>query len=352
MVGYLLLAFQGLQASDAYGYHLSAEQLAASWSANDPPPDLTPGKEGWIWILASAYFAATPDPLIGVAINSTLMALSLVLIARVGSALWGTEQHAFRAAVLFLLVPGFWYWGSIPLREAVVTFATSLLAFAVVRDRPAVPLAALALGVLTWTRGSLAVLVGIALGVALLLRPNRRGGPGNMVGRITMASIGLVISLTVLGDLEHETSAERMSAVRNAQSGDATTGFEVTEGESGLGAALFSGVPRVAFGPFPWELPSIGALIPMALAWFGIVWLAGRGTRDAWRRGVPIAPLLLCAGAILVALSLYSGNYGTMIRLRDQAVPFLIPLAAGGFGRGSSNSAAISAARARKSGAS
>lgn len=328
-VGVMLLEFQGLQASDAYGYHLGAVDIAAYLLGEGTAPSLTPGKEGWVWILGTAYAISGPTALIGVALNAVAGAVTVILTAGVAKNIWPGTSADRVAGVMIALVPGYWFWGSIPLREASVAVVCSLIAYALTKKQPAWIPAIFGLVALMWLRGGAAVLVGAAVAVAMFLptrgsAPGRRGAP--IAVRLVVAGAALVFAQMAYTQLEHETSADRISAIRTAQ-GNAGSGFgSAGADQSPIVAGLVS-LPRVLVGPFPWEVLSVPGLLPMAAFWWFVVGLLVL----RWKR-IKSAPglwlLMLPTFALMWALAVYSGNYGTMIRLREQTFPFLVPLVA------------------------
>ena len=96
-------------------------------------------------------------------------------------------------------------------------------------------------------------------------------------------------------------------------------------------ASLVDSALRVAFGPYPWEWPGLGAPFAFdAVCWLTVLMLAVLGwwcASNRLRLLLVVLPALALAGALMVT----SGNYGTMQRLRVQTSVLLIPVASAGF---------------------
>lgn len=347
MCGVLLLIFLGLGSSDAEAYHEMASELAAHLAGDvQARPDLWEGKEGWVWLLAVSYALFTPTPLVGVAVNACFLALALCVSHRLTLEITGSLSTAQTSATLFFLVPGHWFWGSLPLREASVALCLSLVALyahRVLRGSRARSWMALiaTIAAMGAVRGSLAVLVAGALSLLFVTRifHTRTTFGGRLMAGMTVASCAF-LAVTAFDQVSGETSAARISVIRTSQSSQAVSGFETAESWADNSFELaVVGLPRVVLGPYPWEWPAVINLLPFAIFWWATVYLAVRGLA-AHRSGAGRASwlmLVLPALAILTALAVYSGNYGTMIRLRDQALPLLIPLAAIGWNGQRSN---------------
>jgi hypothetical protein len=85
--------------------------------------------------------------------------------------------------------------------------------------------------------------------------------------------------------------------------------------------------------PLPWKAESRSALalVPQQLAWYGLAALAAAGLLAGWRRDAVFTWLL--AGNVLLgaaAVSLFNGNVGTLVRMRDSVVPVMMWLSAVG----------------------
>lgn len=100
-------------------------------------------------------------------------------------------------------------------------------------------------------------------------------------------------------------------------------------------AALYvvGALERYVTVPLPWEAQSTAALayIPEQLVWYLIVLLLPAGLVFALRRDALLTCLLLGVGiAGALAIALFSGNVGTLVRLRVLALPYFAAISAVG----------------------
>ncbi|WP_324650009.1 hypothetical protein [Georgenia sp. H159] len=74
-------------------------------------------------------------------------------------------------------------------------------------------------------------------------------------------------------------------------------------------------------GPYPWEAAAAGIGLASAPIWCYAVFLSGVAVhRYRMRTLVALAGIAILG----VALAISSGNYGTLLRVRLQIVPFLV----------------------------
>jgi len=342
VVGGLLYSAGWAADSDAATYHATAVKLMEHWQGNDAMPRLVDGKLGWTYLLAGLYYVATPALSYGVVVNAAAMGL-LPLLVYWATAGFGRPDVGRVAALLSILVPGYWVWGALPLREAIVllalagsALATSRLLTGSARARWFFTLAAFLLLLLAF-RGSMALLVAVSLavGMAAVALGRRAEGRLGKYGLLVILLMVVVGQVALVG-ASSQLNVERITAVRSAQATDTTTaigsaalgGPQVTDGFGGLAQLSLSVLPNVALGPFPWELSGNASILLVdTFFWWVILGLTISGLRspDGRRLARIYLPTVL---GLFVALALYSGNYGTMVRLRSQAYPFIIPIAA------------------------
>jgi hypothetical protein len=220
-------------------------------------------------------------------------------------------------------------WGSLLLRDAAVWLLLALamrsLARMAARVRPS-DLAWLlaAAGGLLWFRGTLVVL--LAAGAALACVVPWRGKRSLAV--LAGLGVGFVIFRARIMAILEGQSVEGLKASREALVRDGSTAFDAatfTDPVSAL-AALPGLLPRVLFGPYPWEWPAQPLpFVLTAVSWLVLMWLAWKGRHHVRHLSVVLGPALVLTGVI----ALTSGNYGTLDRIRVQVAVMLIPLAAG-----------------------
>ncbi len=326
----LIYYIVGLGAPDAEYYDRAALALAIG----GPEVNVTAGKEGWILILAAIYTQIGHFPELGLVLNATFAALTVCVAgltaARldlpVGPTAWITA--AFPSGII---------WSSFLLRESFSWLLISLcaLAFAGLASGkfrwPELALALTALAGLLLVRGTAAVAVAAAGLIAIAFV--RRRYISFLLGTALGALVAIASPLgTRVNDVVGGITVDTFNSSRSALSGSASTSWPTIDvtGIPSAWEAFLIAFPRVIFGPYPWEWPSMA--IPLALD--GLLWLvilsltirACLVLRD--RR---LAVLLLPAAALLAALVVGSGNYGTMERLRMQSTFLMIPVAAAGF---------------------
>jgi len=326
------------ESGDAAGYDLAGRNIAAFLGGESRLAQLTSaGKQGWPWLLGVLYWVGAPSLLIAIAVNAAaLSVIPLVffhLMNRVHS-----QSAGVRAAVLASISPAWWFWGSLPIREAVnllflSVFVVALCLYTHRRHNRYIAYMLLAAVGVNYFRGSLAV---ILIATALVVVP-LSSGKGVLRGRApSVVAVPLMLLLAGVGQSAYSSvggslSSERAAEIRHSQSTRAASGFAVDQGGGAglVGAAqqIVRSLPQVALGPYPWHLVSIPSYAPDVIFWWVLLWLAWRGGRSPAGRKLRL-PLVLLALGLMAALAVYSGNFGTLIRLRAQLVPVVIPLAA------------------------
>jgi hypothetical protein len=189
---------------------------------------------------------------------------------------------------------------------------------------------ATSLAALLWFRGTAAIiLAGVGMGV-LVLSARR----SSILPRLGLAMLALLVLSPRLADLlAGYVTVGDLGAKRSdlSSTADTTTFGGESAAEAGQASSFVDSILRVAFGPYPWEWPALGA--PFAfdgLLWLTVIALTAIGWWKASNR-VELLLVVLPALAISAALMLTSGNYGTMQRLRVQTSVLLLPVAAAGF---------------------
>jgi len=312
------------------------------------------GKDGYVWVLGALYAAGGATPLLAIVLNIMAHVLLVGVAARSTRILVDqsdlsapvASRTVAAAAYLTAILPSFTWWTPNVLRETItllliasaVMLATKSLASG--RAYPMV-LAAGCLALLTWIRGTLGISVTLALMAALMFvwfGRSRYHALLRFVSLVLLVLIGMpiVVAITAFLDI----SADNI-AIRTAElSETASSGF------TGLGSSLDVGsivriiAPRVAFGPFPWELTTSGVMLLAAVelaCWLLVLFFAWRGIRLTKPRGILhgsrwLIPIyIVVAFAILFGLMFTVGNYGILARFRPIPTIVLVPLAGLGF---------------------
>lgn len=335
-----LYALVGLWMPDAIVYDQIGQEFAAYWDGGPEPSAVSNGKEAFPAMLGAVYFVVGPAHAIGLALNWASHGLLVPALASLANRLDLPSRPTAWIAALF---PPVLFWSSFLLRESITWLVMTVFMLAVaglarrinVRDVAVMVAALLAL---MWFRGSAAIILAGVSMVVLVLTATRR----TVLQRFGVAVLALlVLSPRMYALLYGYTTVEdievKRADLRNADtsfgsgSGSGSGPGGVGEGAEGdLATSLVDSVMRVAFGPYPWEWPAIGAPFAFdAVVWLAILALAVLGW---WRAGnrKELLVLVLPALALSGALMLTSGNYGTMQRLRVQTSVLLIPVAAAG----------------------
>lgn len=320
----------GLWAPDAMAYDDVGEVIHRMWTEGySHPPVLTAGKEGYPHILAVLYTVFGHHPFLGVALN---VALSPWLIGIVATTARRTQMPISATAWITALLPPCLLWGSLGLREALSWVLLAVVALGLtsmtVREEPAfsdwVLVVSGLLGMVA-IRGTMAVIVAAAVGVAIIPISKNKVLP-------TLVSLGMAVVAgpTILSQADRLAGGygiKEVNQVRGALAREGSSSFEVAtySGSLDVLAASPGLFLRALLGPFPWEWPSVGPIFMLD----GIIWLTCVGLLFLGVRRVPkataMAYLMPALGLILV-LALTSGNYGTMQRLRIQALIVVLPL--------------------------
>lgn len=324
----------GLLAPDAFYYDSVATDITAGSSV-----EISAGKEGWPLILAGIYVVFGPSPELGLIVGATMSTLVVPLVAQTADLLGLPRQAASWVAALF---PMTIVWGSLLLRESLTWFLLALCALGLVglakgeRRWPYAITFLVALVGLSYARGPAALLMGVAGLLALAIVS--RGTKLLVLAGSTLLAVGLVVLTPArerLLALLDRNSLDTIDAARETLSTEAETGWPLANSSGILGfiEAVSIATPRVALGPFPWEwLVTPAPLVADVILWVFVLGLVGVGIKLLPRLRDSLL-LVLPSLAVAASLVLTSSNYGTMQRLRVQAVILLIPLAGAGIAR-------------------
>lgn len=326
-----IYAVWGLWAPDARGYDQKAQEQVAFWAGTSSvAPGNTVGKEGFTLILAQVYQAMGHYPILGIMLNVTVCALTVPVIASAADRMGLSGR---RSAWLAALFPPMVLWGGLLLRESLIWLAIAIVARSLVGlsiRTTFVDIGCLALGLigLLWLRGTAAILVGTA-GLLTLIVIRRRPGPA-VIGLLLA---GFIVATPLAARIGQITGAYNLDKINMSRTELtlADSGFAAVSYSDPLGAlkALPTMIPRTLAGPYPWEWAGMNPLFAFdAVAWLLLLFWIARGLVRTERRVALV--LVGPAVAILLALAVTSGNYGTLQRLRLLSGIMLIPLAAAG----------------------
>lgn len=320
----------GLWAPDAQAYDDLGQEFAAFWKGGPDPAAVGEGKEAFPIMLGAVYYVVGHAPAIGLSFNWVGHGLLIAALAAVAQRLDLPVRLTAWVAALF---PALLFWSSFLLRETITWLLMALFLYALVGLARRIGKADLALMVaslaaLLWFRGTAAIILA-GVGMATLVLTSKRR---TFLPRLGVAALALlVLSPRLATLLVGYTTVSDIEAKRSDLS-TADTGFSGGGGaEGGEPAGLVDSVLRVSFGPYPWEWLDVGLPFGFdAATWLVVLALTVVGW---WRspRRVELLLVLLPAFALLGALMITSGNYGTMQRLRVQSSVLMIPVAAAGW---------------------
>lgn len=323
----------GIDGNDGISFSQAAEALATSWDGLGQQPTLPAGKEGWPYILATAYHLFGYSPELGIILNVLAGSLTVVVVSQFCREMqW--ESARLPSAWLTALWPVAFFWGPLLLREAIVTLLLSLalLGGAFLRTRSIASgvcvIAASGMSMIWMREGlSLLILIGIPVVVAvsyLIGRPNA----SSSLRFLLLGSLVVLLAVPVLGQRLEGSSyfddARRQTVAQALDSG--STGFS----QSGvLHGNAVSDILNTAIGPLPfaWKSPGLIAAGIDGLLWLSLWGFALYGWRhlrtNRWGAFLCLLPL----SAIVIYLSGSSTNFGLIMRMRGMGLPFAAPIA-------------------------
>lgn len=359
----VLIAADGNLLADENAWHALGEQAASFLTgATVERVAYVDGKEGYVWIVGFLYAIAGPVPLAPILANLVLSSLTVVCVARITELVidgfpavgerW-QKTAVLTAALLTALLPSIFIWTPRVLRETISLFLISVAVLAcvqLVRSRKVsyLLIAISTVVTLSWIRGPIGMALGVALAVATTFVWSRRS-PYHLAIRFFLM-IPLALALTAAWSIANEQfglSAEEVAFRNRALATESSSGFEGAAGTAGAqsyATILLVNVPRIAAGPFLWEIDVASASMLLA-AMEGAIWIIVVlfAARALWiRRKLLRMPkyatakddhsatlvLLIAAGALLATMSVSVANYGLLARLRPMALVVIIPLAA------------------------
>lgn len=295
---------------------------------------ITGGKEGWPAILAGLYFIFGRVPFLGILVNSLALAIAAVFAVKTAQITWGSYSQ-WRIVVFLFFNPLVVFLGPSMMREALSWMGISVvscgLAMVFKSDRRGILLILLGEILLFWVRSTLSVLLAAGLGVAsavVYLVLKRRFWLLGLTA-VAIVVIGLTMGESILSMLGQNEEYLRLN--RENLSEDAVTGFAIKElGEGPLGflGGAIALAPRLAFGPYLWEIglaPVWIWVFANTIVWFALLAFAVWQTRKLPNRAAS-AVLWAAVAIVLVGMALTLTNYGIVVRLRGIPYMMLLPL--------------------------
>jgi hypothetical protein len=326
---------------DAGTYHTYATWIT-EFGTKSLTHGLQQGKEGFYYTLVALYKVFGPHKAAGLALNATLSAAMVPLLADVARRLFGSAA-AREVPPMVVLFPTVFLFTSQLLKEAPILFLLVGATDAAVRMADRITLVNLAVftgavALLLTFRGPIALVggAGLVAGVAVAKREVLSGLTAGVSTVAVLAVFVLVVGVGYSG-VRDTLQSSNLAATNNIRSGLANgsnTGFGSDVDTSTARRALSYlpvGLSRFAIGPFPWELRSVREL--PAMADVAVLWAllpsAFRGYRQGFRRiGRRLAVLVGPAVTIAIVLSLSVGNIGILVRERMQVFVLVVPVMA------------------------
>jgi hypothetical protein len=234
----------------------------------------------------------------------------------------------------------FW-WGTLLLREAIITLLLALALLGAVRLRTGRfangTLIIVVTGLLmTYMRGGMAIviLVLMPLLVGLSTFMTRDNGSGKRKG-ISGLAMGLAVALLAVPYLVQRFAgtrvfdSERQAVVADALNRGATSFASAGVDPNSLPMAAL----QILTGPWPWAWRNLALLAAGfdALLWVGLYLLAYVGSRQEKSNGWAVLLLLVPPVALALYLAQTGTNFGLIMRMRGMNIPFIVPLAALGW---------------------
>ena|GEM_PF-1059485 len=329
---------------DALKYHGFAVQyaqvLATGGSTAELPTEFSSGREGWIYVLGVLYFIFGSVPPVGLVFNAMLIGVAVGIIAST-SRLAGWPESARIAAWVAVIAPPIVYWPSLLGREASIFLLLSIMALSLslfIAKRAVLAAATLwgsaLLGLVIRPQIALVAMFGILLAAMALavLEPGRLRVTLLFISPALVAlPLGLLRGMgdyltkffTGLGNIRTE-----LSMTANSKTGVSLDGFDTP---SGVIIGTLRDLPRGILGPLIWEwTPGYWQLAIDASFWAVVVLTCYFAIRWGSYR-VRMLSFVLPALSILFLSTAIMGNWGILVRMRTQALPFLLIVMAQGF---------------------
>lgn len=322
-------------------------------------------KAGYVWLVGGLYALIGVVPLIPILINIIVHSLMIISVARICELvsiefvdldMAGRQKATNAAAFLVAAAPSILFWVPMLLRELISGWLISLailmaLQFARHRRGRHAIFTVVVLGFLFTIRDSIGLGVSLAIVIALLFSWsqswNRKGRAALRLFVVGPSAIAVSLFWNFASNRFGLSAADVASHSQSLHAG-AESGFagqiQVADQASYLDV-LRVNLPRTLFGPYPWEFDLSGVML---LAFTeGIVWVAV--VVFAWRahplRNVRQSTTVqsktvnfhgtiligVVTGSLLAMITLSTGNYGILSRLRMMPLVALAPLACIGY---------------------
>lgn len=299
-----------------------------------------PGTGGLEWVTGVVYTLTGPTALGGFLAFSWLAFWGLVLFYRAFRVAVPGGDHR-RYALLVFFLPSLVFWPSSIGKEAWMVLVLGISAYGAARIlvglRGGYPLLLIGMAGTLLVRPHMALLVGLALVPAILIRGRhaygrRRGVVGQVVTLLVVVAVawGALQQTQEFFDIESLTGAEDVFATTELRTSQGGSEFDPPAVTSPLD--LPAAIPTVLFRPWPQEAHNLQARIASLEGLVLLALLAVSARRlarvpRALRRWPYLVFVVVYVLVFVVAFS-HIANFGILTRQRVQLLPFLLALLA------------------------
>lgn len=331
---------------DASSYEYFGSGLAAYWHREGPPVDIFDPHTGyanngfplgWLYFCAGLYYVFGRYRMLPSGITTIIGTLSVIIAYRLARKLFHPIV-ARRTAQLTAFFPSMVLWSAMALKDPSMVLLILCALYALVRLRDGFDFGAIVLfGAATvgiwFVRYYINYFVAFAT-VASLVVARRRSFMSTFARQVVGVAmvVGLFSLIGVAGHLAagfEQLNLNYLSGYRAGMAISANSGFMDKVDVSTPGGALAFlpiGLAVLLFGPFPWQMRSIGAVLtlPEMIIWWAMIPSGIRGLRFAIGQMFgTTAPVMIFVVVGSCAYALGMGNVGAAFRMRAQVLPLL-----------------------------
>ncbi len=303
-------------------------------------------------IIGALYAITAPQIIIGQILNVWIVALSLLFLYLIVVEISGSVKKAFLIGMIANTYPSYIYFGSLLIRDAIIVFLSLFLLLMIIRlikkfSRKNFIFLFIILGFLTHFRfyvgfiGFLTIIFSLLFSFSLNLKKK-------LIFIITAIIFLAVIPQLFAGqgwfgidffnkfiNQETITSLREKEYKKNTVSDSlALPGSDVVV-ETGFGnPALFlknslKSFAYISLGPLPWQIKYFRQLFALAetFLWYFSLFFILRGILKSFKKYKIILPLVFFSIVTFLAISLFTSNFGTYMRIRMPAFLALLALA-------------------------
>jgi hypothetical protein len=305
---------------------------------------------GYQYTVASLFFlTGAPSRLVAAVLNNFCGAMTVVLAARVGAAVF-SPWVASRVGWSACLWPSLVVWSAQTVKEPIVIFLETVALYACIRlrsprGRPAHVLACAVAIVMLATLRFYAAYVTIAVILLTLSLPNLRSGRSRVGAALAVSAVVLPVLVLTGALARHEAALQiydlgHLQEIRDWTARHTDSGVPLDYAlntPSGMALSVGIGTIHLLLAPFPWELGDAKLrtllTLPELVIWW---WMVFRGLLPGLRiavrnRFTEVQPLLYFVLGMAFLYGLTFSNVGLVFRQRAQLLPWLLVFTMVGF---------------------